>query len=315
MLFLQPLQFLNQRANGQLWLFICFSFAAFGQITPGIAERKVVKGTVVDEKNQPIPNVNIWIDNENTGTTSEPDGSFQLKVAMENQILIFSCLGFQTTQLKAPESQKVVMQSITIALDEVVVSKPKQTQTIEVGDSRNRFYLPEVQTVPWILARNLTIDPEHPEASYIKNLIFFTNSQIDGAVFRARIFSVGSDGLPEEDMIAEEIIVKAKKGRHKTIVDLSAYRLRMPKEGIIAGFESLLTEQNKYQQTAGVINSKKKVTILNYGPHIMYNYSNKEESYTFRAGKWLRQRFSMYKENNPNAKKVIGPAINLTLTN
>jgi hypothetical protein len=283
-----------------LWLLIFIGFSAFSQ----------TKGIVVDEKNQPIPYVNIWVEN-----ASKENGTFQIDVSDNDIVLVFSSIGFETKRVKVSESQNVVMQSLIIALDEVIISKPKATKEIEVGDSKKRFYLPETQTAPWILARNLFPDEKNPELKYIKILIFFTNSEVDNAIFRARVFSITADGKPGEDMIPEEVIVKTKKGRRKTVVDVSAYKLQMPNEGVIVGFESLLTENNKYMQTAGVVNSKKTVKILNYGPHIMYNYMNTEESYAYRAGLWTKQLFSMYNENTPNYKKVIGPAINLILTN
>jgi hypothetical protein len=37
-----------------------------------------VKGIVVDENDKPIPYVNIWVENENIGTTSEEDGRFSI---------------------------------------------------------------------------------------------------------------------------------------------------------------------------------------------------------------------------------------------
>ena len=48
--------------------FILISFSLSAQI----------KGVVVDENNKPIPYVNIWIENENIGSTSEDDGSFKI---------------------------------------------------------------------------------------------------------------------------------------------------------------------------------------------------------------------------------------------
>ena len=48
-----------------------------------------VKGVVVDEKNQPIPYVSVWVEHENTGTSTEEDGSFEIEVKDKNINLIF----------------------------------------------------------------------------------------------------------------------------------------------------------------------------------------------------------------------------------
>ena len=58
-----------------------------------------VKGIVVDESGKPIPYVNIWVENENIGTTSEENGEFSIADAA-NKNLIFSILGFEKRILK-----------------------------------------------------------------------------------------------------------------------------------------------------------------------------------------------------------------------
>ena len=52
-----------------------------------------VKGVVKDEAGNPISYANISVENQNTGTTSEENGTFSIKVN-EGANLIFSALGF-----------------------------------------------------------------------------------------------------------------------------------------------------------------------------------------------------------------------------
>lgn len=49
-----------------------------------------IKGKVVDENNQPIPYVNIGVQNEALGTTSEEDGSFYLPLKETKKNCVFS---------------------------------------------------------------------------------------------------------------------------------------------------------------------------------------------------------------------------------
>ena len=68
----------------RLWvIFLLMSFYVSAQ----------TKGVVVDESGKPIPYVNIWVENENIGTTSEENGEFSI-AASANKNLIFSILGF-----------------------------------------------------------------------------------------------------------------------------------------------------------------------------------------------------------------------------
>ena len=56
-----------------------------------------IKGVVVDENDKPIPYVNIWVENENIGTTSQEDGTFVLNDSEVNKNLIFSAIGYKKT--------------------------------------------------------------------------------------------------------------------------------------------------------------------------------------------------------------------------
>ena len=66
----------------RLWLlFILVSFSVSAQI----------KGVVVDENNKPIPFVNIWVENENIGVSSEENGEYTINTA-KTKNLIFCVL-------------------------------------------------------------------------------------------------------------------------------------------------------------------------------------------------------------------------------
>ena len=283
-----------------LFIFINFSLSA------------QTKGVVKDSlTGKPIPYVNIWVENENIGATSEENGAFIIYPTPKSKTLIFSVLGYETKKISISNSDNIVLKPIIYQLEDVVISKPKNTKEIEIGGSKKRFYLPEPQTIPWIFGRKFTT--EDSEIKYIKNIIYYTNSEVEKGVFRVRIYNIGNDGIPNEDILPEERIVEVKKGKHKTIVALLKYKIEIPKEGIIVAFESLLIDQNKYMQSGIVIKTKKRTEQLNYSPHIMYFYDNTVDSYTFRAGKWMRftnEYYDKYKEI-----KVIIPAIDLTLTN
>ncbi|WP_052201452.1 carboxypeptidase-like regulatory domain-containing protein [Flavobacterium psychrophilum] len=55
-----------------------------------------IKGVVKDSiSGKPIPYVNIWVQNENIGTTSEENGEFTISSTDKNKNLIFSALGFE----------------------------------------------------------------------------------------------------------------------------------------------------------------------------------------------------------------------------
>ena len=104
--------------------FISFSLSA--QI------RGVVKDSISGE---PIPYVNIWVENETIGTTSEADGSFFLEASKEKNI-VFSVLGYEKKTIKGSEISLVNLKPTTYELNEIVVLNKKQSKKIEIDLSR-----------------------------------------------------------------------------------------------------------------------------------------------------------------------------------
>ena len=284
------------KENRLIWIFIIVSQFTFSQI------KGIVKDSISGE---PIPYVNIWVENETIGTTSEANGGFSLDIK-EEKLLVFSALGYESKK-SSSKNELILLKPKVFELNEVVISIPKKTIESEIG-----FYLPENQVIPWILAKKFNLEENNQDLKFIKEISFFTKSKVDNGVFRARIFKVKSDGMPGEDLVSEEIIVEVKKGKSKTKLDVSKYNIQIPKEGIIVGFESLFIDKNKYSQEARVIGSKKATYIENYSPHIMYCDDSDEVCYVFRSARWITQKRAKY---NTTQKSSFAPAITLTITN
>ena len=58
------------------------------------AQAQNVTGTVTDAEGSPIPGVNILVKGTNNGTTSDVNGQYAINVEGENQILVFSFIGY-----------------------------------------------------------------------------------------------------------------------------------------------------------------------------------------------------------------------------
>lgn len=117
-----------------VWVLLLISQFTFSQI----------KGVVKDSlTGNPIPYVNIWVEDENSGATSQENGTFDIKTSEKSKNLIFSAIGFETKKYSVLNAGNVVLKPIVYQLDDVVIAKLKNTKLIEIGDSKKRFYLPE----------------------------------------------------------------------------------------------------------------------------------------------------------------------------
>lgn len=84
---------------------------------------KVVKGKVRDQNGDPLPGVSIVIKNTIKGTTTSADGSYSLNVPDDNTILVFSYVGYATTEKSAggAATLDIVLSQDEKSLSEVVV--------------------------------------------------------------------------------------------------------------------------------------------------------------------------------------------------
>ncbi len=82
-----------------------------------------ISGTVKDEKNEPMPGVNVAVKNTTRGTSTDPSGRFNLSIPDESSVLVFSFLGYEKQEV-AVGSRKIInvqLRPDPKSLQEVVV--------------------------------------------------------------------------------------------------------------------------------------------------------------------------------------------------
>lgn len=86
------------------------------------AQGKIVTGTVTDDKQLPLPGVNILIQGTSKGAVTDFDGKYSLEVA-EGQVLQFTSVGFEEQLIRVGASNiiNVSLNEAAMALDEVFV--------------------------------------------------------------------------------------------------------------------------------------------------------------------------------------------------
>lgn len=274
-----------------------------------------IKGVVKDSvSGKPIPYVNIWVQNENIGTTSEENGEFTISSTEKNKNLIFSSLGFEKKIIKASNAILVNLKPIAYQLDEVVIAEDRlETKQVEIGDTDNQIYQ-SFDNGPRIDTKFFPYHPAYKKTKFIKKVTIETDSRIENATIKIHFYTVDANGYPSEEMLDKDFIVSVKKGTKKSFFDVSKFNLRIPKNGLFVGFEKLTIEKNKLEKT--IIDSKTKTTQIQktYFPFVMYNFVERDFLYTFSGGKWSRKT----KHNDIDSSNKImmyEPAINLILTN
>jgi iron complex outermembrane receptor protein len=106
-----------------LWLRYLILFLAFAAYTTGYAQEMTMKGTVTDAADgSSIPGVTVVIKGTTTGTVTDIDGNYSLKVK-KGDILAFSFVGYTTQEVTVADqpSLNVSMATGVKSLNELVV--------------------------------------------------------------------------------------------------------------------------------------------------------------------------------------------------
>jgi len=91
-------------------------------ISVGLAQERVVTGTVTDDQGAGMPGVNVLVKGTPQGTVTDAQGTFSIS-APANAVLLFSFVGFKTTEMPVGEQTKIDIKLVPdlTALDEIVV--------------------------------------------------------------------------------------------------------------------------------------------------------------------------------------------------
>ena len=285
-----------------------------------------IKGVVVDENNKPIPYVNIWIENENIGTTSEEDGSFNLDIKNQDKNLIFSAIGFETKIIKTLETKNVILKSTSIKLEDVVINKKPSNEEKEMGyyeSSGFRYHMGYfVDGILFKISKE-----EFEKYPFVKELKFKTLSKNSNAKIRLYLVEVNKDDSPSDNLLSDELIIEVKKGSRKNIIDLSAKKIAIPENVFYIVFEKLKIEENKYYEDYEYKNKDGntiKTKGLQYQPEIPLSPINKEIGWHKRINnKWEKTEKTTIQ--NPNSyenllmkkyhNKYLVPSVNIIISN
>ena len=218
-----------------IWVFIVFSQFAFSQI------QGIVKDSL---SGKPIPYVNIWVENENIGTTTEENGEFNISVSQKRKNLIVSVIGYQKKIIKISQSKNIFLSPSDFQIQEVIISNRKNTKEIEIGKT-NSLISQAFESGPKIDLKYFPYFPSYKKTKYIKKIVINTDNRLEEALIRMHLYSVGKDSLPEKELLTKDLIISVKSGTRNNKINLTSFDLKMPTEGVFVGFEKLMIEKNK----------------------------------------------------------------------
>lgn len=261
-------------------LFLNFLFILQLIIYSNSSAQIIIKGKVISQSQKAIEYAHIVVEGEEIGTLSDSKGNFELNIPEKyrNKNLIISAVGFEKNKL---EINSISSRFITITLktkayelEEITVTD-KKVKLIEVGQVNYKklqkygFGYGNPKGINRQIA--LFIPNDKGYNGYIKDVTFrFYTGKTKHTPFGVRLYTVGEDGLPDEDLLPENLITSAKKLKRWHKVNLEKYNLSIPEKGFFVAMEWIYTDDKRYNQdimsirrdSIGNIISRKKRTYF-----------------------------------------------------
>jgi len=280
-----------------------------------------LKSVIIDSETKAvIPYVNIWIENENVGTTSNEKGEFSIDIT-NGKFLILSSLGYEKKRIEISSiSERIILNPKITELNEVIISSTKEQEETVIGkfnDSDVGYYYGSFDK-PEIKARYFPFDSSYLKTPYLNRLKFRIYSKIRNAKFNVRLYSIGENGEPKNPIYEKNIIGIVKKGTKNIELDLSELDIMFPENGVFVSYEWLIIPENEFKTSFPIKDSKKRIEKIMYEPTVGFLPSETDEnSWTYKNGKWEKVKAFDTKTNHP--KEYINKfgllAIEMTLTN
>ena len=274
---------------------------------------QISKFVLIDGINKTlIRYANIKSQNSDFGTSSDSLGNFLFE--KKSQVLI-NAVGYEKITLDLTQKNSIIeLFPKEKLLQEVILFKRKNQNEILLDEFKaskiNQYYgLSATQNSSWIIGK--FFENKSYKNKFIKNIKILTKSMVENSIFNVRIYSVDNYGNPLNELYNENIIGIAKKGKHKTNVDLSFSNVIIPENGIFIAVDWIKNQNNLYEYKYTMKNSSEKLLGKSYSPSFGSILSQDEnKTKIFRGNNWQPAIKDM--TNNTNNYCIL--AMELTLT-
>ena len=217
---------------------------------------QTINGKVLDANTlSTAPYSTLEIKGKGIGWVSDSMGSFSLEIPKdiisENDTLLIRSLGFNSAEVVLKNILNITtiefkLKPSIFQLDSIVI-KPKNSSFIKgvtLEKTQVNYRIKDYSQIA------VYMDNDDGLKAVIQNVSFFISREgKPEAPFRIRFYELQEDGSPGRDVTKENIIVTPKKGNAWFKVDVSKYKILVPKEGYFVAMEWIFTDKKYYFDT------------------------------------------------------------------
>jgi hypothetical protein len=194
----------------------------------------LITGIILDQETKlPLPYVNIGVADKDVGTTSDAHGRFALRIPIltDDDTLRISMVGYQTEKFhlhqlidEPKKMHTIYLQEKVKELKELVITEKKYSTRIFGNKTESKFFGGKFASSDFgsemAIKINIGQKPVHLD-KFQFNVSYNTE---DTATFRLNIYSEKA-GLPNENILLENIILRIGNQTGKIEIDLSKYNI------------------------------------------------------------------------------------------
>ncbi len=129
---------MKKRSASKFFCLLVFLMGTFFQV---MGQAKLVKGTVLDEKKNPISGATVTIKGTVTSRVTDNNGNFSISVPSGKELLQISFIGYESSEAKITDGElTIVLKSTVNSLENVVVNALGfETRKDKLGYATNRI--------------------------------------------------------------------------------------------------------------------------------------------------------------------------------
>lgn len=179
-------------------LALLFSMNVFGQekLNLNVCDALTRKG---------IPYATVKVLNKPEGVYANEYGMFRIEANLSDSLLV-TCVGYKPAKLLIGSVDTIFIQPVVIALDEVQVSAKKRKEKCFGYYNTKKFAIMLGGKLQFEVATKIFIPQEY--VSYqIKKIKIKNQNRKESNPVRLHIYSQGKDGLPDKELLTEDIII------------------------------------------------------------------------------------------------------------
>ena len=232
----------------------------------------ILKAIVVNQKNDPLPVTNIVMLNSNNGTITNEAGEFSLAIRNEPDSIKITNIAYYPKVIAIKDlrlTDTIILIENIKQLDAVVIKNlSKYNQQVNLGfdnySSNGEFKLMPGNQIAVYIANDKN------QECWIKSVSFkVKQSGKCKNSMRIRLMQMDTITLsPSFDLLEENIIIQSSNLKKTNNVDVSDYKIMLPKEGLFVMLEWLYPEndcdKNSYTSIASNLVTPNNIVWFNF---------------------------------------------------